>query len=547
MMLKSATCGKITSFLQKITKESVFLPVLFLIGLLFLPGYGAHLDQYSEQEIMYYNVYSYCETFNVFPEFADYLEARDIINIQDSIERDHGMSVFYPVAFIWKIRDKSPYAANLIWHTYIYFICFAGVVSLHFLVKEMYSPKVAVLTTLVCFFTPRIFAEMHYNNKDAILLSLALITFALGWNLKKKCSFKNAISFGLIGAVISNMRIIGLFIWGIVGLWVLISIIADKEFDLKVLLKMLVCFASMALLFALITPAVWPGVGAYIKYQIESSQNFRWGSSLLFNGKIYSKELTGFSRKYLPVILVMTLPVSILAMALLGAVEYIIKIFRKKKDSFTKNSFIFATAFAGMFPFAYAVLKNATVYNGWRHFYFTYASIIILVAGGISFLVESVNKKHIGELLVSAAVVVYFAGICINAPYQYAYYNIPCRFMVKDNFELDYWDMSFKQALTFISEYREGEIKVACIDSPSIWGVNAQVNNALSGDVASRVKLVSDWQNADYGVDEAEYVIINPTYSVIYNSDIYEEVKDKFNLIYEIKSYGNVICEVYCR
>lgn len=528
-----------------ISKDYVFLTLLFVIGLLFLPSYGAYLDQNLEQKILYSNILSYCEEFHAFPEFCEYIEARDIIRIQDFIDRDHGICVFYPLFFIWKVQDINPAVSNFIWHFYIYLLCFAGIVFLYLLTKELFGKKTAVLTTLFFFLTPRIFAEIHYNNKDTVILTLSFIVFYLGYRLKQKTTFKNAVLFGLIGAVISNMKIIGLFIWGIIGLWVLFSKIAEKEFKPSLIAKMLVCFASAILLFAILTPAFCAGPIAYMKYQFECAQNYRWDDALLFAGKIYVKSVTGFTRKYLPLTILMTLPVSVLLLSCIGTIRIVIDLFKKDKDARSKAFFALAAMIAGFFPLVYAAYTRATVYNGWRHFYFSYASAIVILSFGVDLIVCKFKKKHIGFFILSAVTLSLFAGIVLNHPYQYTYYNFPSSLFVKDNFELDYWDVSFKQALQFIGDRNDGEVNVACLDNPSVWGVEAQVNNALSSDLGNRIHLFTSWKNGENYLENAEYIIVNPTYSTLYSRNLYSKIQDNFILIKQIHSYGNVICEVY--
>lgn len=532
-------CKKAISF---ISKDYIFLILLFCIGLLFFPAYGAYLDQNSEQQILYSNVLAYCNELHLAPEFAEYIRSFDIVDIREYIDRDHGMCVFYPMFFIWQIRDTSPASANLIWHLYVYILCFAGIVCLYYLAKDMFGKSNAVFTTLFFFLTPRIFAEIHYNNKDAVILSLTLVAFFLGYKLKKNTTFLNAVLFGIIGAVLSNMKIIGLFLWGIIGLWVLFDRIFNKKFNLSLVLKMLVCFATTGIVFALITPAVWSGPIEYFKYQFESAQNFRWNDNLLFAGNLYSRNITGFSRKYLPVTITMTLPISALLLSVIGMIYIILSLF--KKEDRENAFFALSTVLAGLFPVLYAAYTRATVYNGWRHFYFCYASIIIALSFGIKAL-STIKKKHIVKITLSSVLVILFLGICINHPYQYTYYNFPARLFVKDNFELDYWDMSIYQALKYLGKTTDGDINVACLDNPSMWGVAAHINNALPDSLTQRINQTYLWQYGESYLDYTDYLIINPTYSAIYSKEQYTQIQAECEMIYQIKSYGNVICEIY--
>ena len=72
-------------------KDVLFLLSLFIAGGLLLFSYGAHLDQWSEQEILEYNIVSYCEAFRLEGTVYQDLKEKVSIGIQDSIEKDHGM------------------------------------------------------------------------------------------------------------------------------------------------------------------------------------------------------------------------------------------------------------------------------------------------------------------------------------------------------------------------------------------------------------------------------------------------------------------------
>ena len=111
-------------------------------------------------------------------------------------------------------------------------------------------------------------------------------------------------------------------------------------------------------------------------------------------------------------------------------------------------------------------------------------------------------------------------------------------------FELDYWDLSLKQALEIVSrDVGAGDQgTVGVMNYPTMWGLqgNYRVHKAS---VKQRLELIEQAENWR----EAEYVIVNTTYAVMYNKEEYSELKKTYEMIGDIHSYGNLICEIYRR
>ena len=99
---------------RKIDYGAVFLTSIFIIGLLTVFPYGAHLDQTSEQAILYSNVKEYAGLFGTSNPLYRELDSAGVIDITQSIEKDHGMAVYYPMAWIFFVNRISPFAGNIL-------------------------------------------------------------------------------------------------------------------------------------------------------------------------------------------------------------------------------------------------------------------------------------------------------------------------------------------------------------------------------------------------------------------------------------------------
>lgn len=523
-------------------KRELFLICLFLLGLFMILPYGAHLDQKAEQEILYSNIKMYLRYFG--PESSLYtrLDAYGVVEIADTIEKDHGMAVYYPAFWIIYVNQLSPFIGNIVWHIYIYCWVFCGVSALYGLCLNIRgSFKAAALIAALFFFTPRMFAESHYNNKDMILLSLCLCIFYWGFKLWQKPAWKYVLAFSLSGSLAANMKVIGIFVWAVMGFYIFCAMLFSRRFNRKILAKMLVCIALTVFLYILLTPASWTGIGEFFRYLIENAKDFRWNDYILFAGNMYNKNTTGMPRRYLPVMILLTVPTGILFLSLMGLVGIFYSLVRKPSCFFGPIGYACAAILAGMAPLCYAVIAATLVYNGWRHFYFCYASILIMMAYGIFFLLDLLGKykkEKWAKRTLGAYVLLLAMGVFVNHPYQYAYYNFFAGRQIETVYELDYWDMSFKQAYEIIlRDSMKSSISIGTITNPSRWGLDAQLY-AIRGKYRMRIHLCDNWR-------EAEYLIINPMYTYMYGQEDYEWIQQNYRLLDTISSYGNSICEIY--
>ena len=250
----------------------------------------------------------------------------------------------------------------------------------------------------------------------------------------------------------------------------------------------------------------------------------------------YCKSLTGIPRKYLPVIMLITVPVGIWILMIIGILFSGYRIISRKLIQ-RKKDYIIAVSVIGIAPLGYAVFSATPVYNGWRHFYFVYASIIIFVACAVYYFLEISAKKKIFNMVFCGYIAWLLLGIIVNHPYEYAYYNCLAGNNVEQRYELDYWDMSFKQALEKIAQNDDrSRIGIATCDNPSNWGISAQMC-AIRGKY--RCRFVTD-----VSFEEADYIIVNPTYFALYSYEYYEKIQEEFIVVDKMKSYGKTICYI---
>lgn len=529
-----------------------FLAGILLVGLLTLPSYGFYLDQATEQYILFANVQEYLIQFfgdkgGLVQDLADV----GVLRISENLDQYHGMAVYYPAFLVWYLNQASPYIGSLFWHAYTFLLVFWGMCSLYGLWQELFrKEKLSAFVVLLFFLTPRMFAESHYNNKDMVLLSLAFTLFYWGMRLMRKASVKNVCMFAFVGVLAANMRIVGAGIFGAVGLYALFILAVKREPLGKLLGKAAGCILLWSALFVLLMPACWVDAREYFDYLFSKAVDFdRWRDYVLFGGRMLQRDITGMPQKYLPVMMLITIPVGIQLLALCGGIFAMADFVRGRKMRREDVGYVLWMMFVGALPLAYAVLAATPLYNGWRHFYFAYASVIA-AAGYGAFGLWDMAKGRGGAgrfraaFCLKAVAVLYLAslavGICLNFPQEHSYYNILAGSNVPERYELDYWDLSVKQAYESVLRQAGGKpATVGALNLPTRWGLNGNLRILPKRD-RGMISLAEQWE-------DAEYVIVNTTYAYMYSGESYDWLKAHYGRTDSFASYGNVICEVYRR
>lgn len=531
--------------IKKYRLEYTILIAFFVIGLLTTSAYGISWDEDSEKNIMRANIKEYVlrlfpQDSNVYKEYSDL----DVIRISENVERDHGAAVMY-FAEIFLSSDLSGDYKIFLWHLYIYLIFFLSVLSMYYICKYLFSHTLwGLLGASIYYITPRIFAEAHYNNKDVILLSLLVCTFALFISLIEHFSYKKLICTGLVSAFLINARIVGLAVFGFFSIYYLYYMIYQKTARKIIFQRITVGLCTVAIMYYLITPALWGGqFFDFLKHLIINMIRFeRWNSAVFFRGSL----VRPVPRYYLPWMILITTPLYVILGFVFGNIVLVTDWIKHKKDFLNdwKKVSLAVIDLTCLIPIIFAVIVKSRTYNGWRHFYFVYGGIVIMTVYAVYILYQHIQNKY--RLLLKGCIIVAILVTCLsmveNHPYQYTYFN----FLAGDAgnlYELDYWNVSVPNALDqlLISGDRENLTIGACDG----WTRDGLAKNVCTMGIRrfQAFTYMEDWE-------EANYVIINNTYAFIASgTPAYQEkiqyVRNTYKKVVSVNAYGNEICAIY--
>lgn len=536
--------------IQKII-VAVFFAALLLIGLITAADYGISSDEHREIQTLRMNEREYINAvLGTYNEFEKYFESVGVYeNFREYTDRDYGCAVFYPVMPFLVIQKVSPFLKMVLWHCYIFLLFMLGCWALYSIILRLFHSRVLSCTgVLLLYLSPRFFAEGHYNNKDIVLVSLVFVVLWLALLMMEKPTYRRALLLGLVGALITNLRIIGLCIWGLACIFVLLYHIAGKTLNRKTVLMGVLSFASLFIFYYILTPNAWGQPWMNLPNTFSSLSRFsRLDDSLLFEGNTYRFLYETLPWYYLFVWMGVTTPIFLLCLIGFGQIKTMIDIVKRPKQ-LVMNHPLWMMALCTLIwgiPMLYFILCKPIVYNGWRHFYFIYAPLILLAVYGVHSLWKLLRPVWAKSLLCLAlAVCLAFSGVGIvqNHPHQQVYFNALAG-DAEMRFDGDYWYVSLRGALEKLLASSERDTSLPL----TISGFHKARLESLTFHKRQSLTIVDEPLG-----ESASYVFMNPGYTRgSLGNEAYEgmvaDLSENYHVLFDLKSYGHVIMVVWER
>ncbi len=530
---------------------AIFLLMLFVLGLFTAPDYGIYFDQQSEAVILRENLKEYAvQLLGENSGAVRYYNQIGLPRITETAEIDHGMAAFYPLAPFMTRMDGDQSTLFPLWNMLSWCWFMAGVAALYCLCRRLGMGRLAACAgAMLLYLSPRFFAEGHYNNKDMVLLSLSLLVMLTGVRLWEKPGLLRGLLFALAGALCANTKIIGICIFGVMGLAAIVLLTAQRRWNWQSAVTAVCTLLSFCLLYWLLTPAMWQEPVRYFRYLLENATGFtRWDNFVLFRGVMFQHSTNPLPFYYLPYMMLVTLPVYTLALCGLGQAAAIGWCWKKRKTLLSNPTalLLICSSLIWAAPLGYAIFSNPVVYNGWRHFYFVFAGFAVLGAWGLQCLILFLEKhlkrwqQFVAAGLAGLCLLTSAAGILLNHPYQYAYYNALGRWLcpapMEEGMELDYWCVSTIGAL-------EDAVEKLALKEPLTYAARDPLTQlALEYYHAALPKELGEKLSPPLPEgSESDLIVANTTYHHMYGSPLPEG----YELLTEIQSHGNTLVQVY--
>lgn len=485
------------------------LTAMFLFGCCFVKDAGVYFDEKSEQEILYMNVLQYSDVFHI-NKISGALRDRGIIPICESVERDHGIATHYLSTPILMLLDSRADLQSTAWHMYTYVLFFLGVVYMYRLLGEVFqSKRTALAGAMILFFSPRIFGDGLYNNKDCVLLAMVIVMLFYGVRFIEKRNFGSAVLLGISAAFAGNLKISGIYVLALIGIYYLICLTVKKEWNRHSFLAGLTAAGTAFLGYLALTPAIW-GQGfhliRFIQWNLSNATNFsRTDGAVLFEGQMYRYSENPLPWYYLPKIITLTIPVPVSVMIVAGVLLWVK--FGRRWNKAGELYPLFALIPA--IPVIAAMVGKPNIYNGWRHFYFIYGAMIVLASYTVHYMIHVAKYKKVTTAVLSLCIAVQVAGVSENGIASTTYMNSLAGGDAGGRYELDYYGVTAKRILkSLVDSY--GNI---CV-KPDSKGAVIVNREALPSEYRDKITLVYTDEDIEQAKKDGETVLgfINTSY-----------------------------------
>ena len=441
----------------------IFFVVTLLTGIFIYDDYGISWDEPVQRELGIAN-WNY------------------VLHGDDSLFR---MINKYHGPFIEMIEAAPEIAFNLrderriylLRHLVNYFIFWLGSIFLFLLAREIFQDKwLALLTVLLLFLTPRIFAHSFYNSKDLPLLVFFVISFFFLIKFFRKPSLYFALLFGLVSAITFCIRIPGVIIPAIACL-LFVFLIVKKRMEITSVKFLLIYLFSFSFFAIALYPVLWHDPLGELREAFKVMGRYPYDDPQLFMGKLIKPE--DLPWYYIPVWIGITVPPLWQLFFAAGLLFITIDALRRGKDRSANSLISFMLLAWLLLPWLMVLILHSNVYDEWRHLFFIYPALLLIAVTGIQRTLQFLRlrfSKGVGTavIIVLFAIQTYFiVDFMISAhPHENVYFNLLAGKNQEQSYDLDYWGLSYRHGLEFLVEHAEEDtLRVQWQNSPGFFNL----------------------------------------------------------------------------
>jgi hypothetical protein len=504
----------------------IFCAIL-IVGLTTYKTYGTYWDEMLQRDM---GIATYDYIFN------------DDDAIKTFKDRDYGVVTEFPLyAIETNFFHDNIHGALLMRHLVCFLIYFVGLIFFFLLLLKLnFNKWWAIFGMLMLVISPRIFGHAFFNSKDIPLMVFYIISFYTLIFLIEKRNIKYAIIHAIASGILIDTRITGVIIIPLTMLFFTSFILIENwknkiPLPLAQIFKILIVYIiTSAIVIYSCWPFLWENPVTNFLQTFKNMSSFRWdGYNLLMGEKLRSLHTPWY---YLPKWVFISTPIFYLVFFVTSIILLFTFLWKEKVLFFmqkNRQEQIMVISFLFL-PIITIIVLNSTLYDSWRHIYFTYPFILIVALYGITAVHTYLKKYNKGAIVVIIA----FAAIAFEAikmvqshPYHYIYFNEFAgskKNQLIQNNEVDFWGVSFKQAM-------EQLLKLDPRDKIKINGNCAPVYNNflfLKGQ-NKNLRLVYVWDEKD-----ADYYLTNFRYDANDHADFAN--KKLFSLTYNNSEFITV-------
>ena len=427
-------------------------------------------------------------------------------------------------------------------HLLIFLIFFTGLIFFYALGSRLFHNRWwSLLAVLLLASSPRIFADSFYNSKDIPFLTITIISIwtliLLSDALKKGQILLMGyllILHSIASAAMISTRVAGVMIIPLTVLVVIANLLINPTSWAKymaVLAGYLVLATSLTILF---WPILWHDPWGSFIQAFRQMSRYPFNRPVLYFGQFYFP--TELPWHYLPVWIGLTTPLIVsvgLFLGILAGGKSIWILFKGVKKDHDKTNIVrkmrdgAIVAAWLVIPLAAIYLFHSVLYDAWRQMFFIYPAIILIGAFGFRSMYGWLLNSSPSKVVVTACMgLLCLVGLAEPVwfmvryhPFENVYFNALAGdpLLLRSRFELDYWGLSYKQAIDriLLTDPRQ-PIKISVANPPGFDYINSGLPIAQK----SRIIQVKNIEDANYFVTEFRWHPQDYPYNKVYSISV---------------------------
>jgi len=393
-------------------------------------------------------------------------------------------------------------------HLLGFLLFFVSTLCFYALCKRIFDDwRFGILGALFLIASPRIFAHAFFNPKDLPLMSLCIIGMFTLIRFLDQPTAVRAVAHGIACALVVDMRIPGLFLPALSGLFLLGEMVRARKSKPE-LKRWIATSVLSGITFLVGVVMFWPRLWASFTGTLTSSfatmGNYPSKSTVLFLGEHFARSNVPWY--YIPVWIGITTPILYLAFFGLGLFVSTKVLLGKSIPAFPSKKHVAFDAASFFFPVCVVLAKGSTLYDGWRHLFFVYPALLLIALVGVRFLFTCASQsptkylRRYAPVAIGLVMIASFAdtaGFMIrNHPYQNVYFNpvIGGIAGAKGLFDLDYWGTSYRRGLELVLESDpRSKVSIFPANMPGVYN-----RDILTPEQRERIQFPENPREAEY-------------------------------------------------
>ena len=360
------------------------------------------------------------------------------------------------------MRSKLLLRRFWIWTLFVW-----ALVAFYRIMLKRFDRSAAFWAVALIALWPPLWAHAHVNSKDVVFLSLQVLAVSSLIRYREGPGSRTLHFwlFALLSAWAASIRLVGVCLLGLAPL--LLARAGSQEpagsSQRASRRPALALFGTSLLLLLLSFPVLWSTPWNRLGEMVSYATQNPWPNPSLFLGKQLYPE--SFTRWYLPIWMLFTLPIGLLLVAGWGAFLGLQGLLKGKSITFSDALFL------GWFtlPFLLVLVLNPVLYNNWRHFYFLIIPLAYVAAYGIQEWNTRLGYKKFNLLLG-----IYAVNLALPALMQPGLAALRFNDFYSKGIQVwrsgsepfmtqDYWGLCTQDALTKLDEIStQKQLKIAC-------------------------------------------------------------------------------------